>query len=233
MGHTPGIRTIGPDVVPADSRARPCQFARGSRRGRTSGYRWKRQRNNLPSPGRPRPGGSPRLSPTIPPGCAGPIPRTVELRLTTEARYDGIPHRQPELSGYIDMNSWGTDRSGPDPRDGGHDHAPPAAGLGRAKGPGPQGAYVHGTAVRIPGGGSRLSVNNSRARRYGSAPLAGLTGGRKLNGFLDCSEPPPAAGSAPRLWRFWRGGGVLPDCDRVMGDADAMGGSLRVWEAGG
>jgi len=38
-------------------------------------------------------------------------PPAVELRLTAEARYDGAPHRQPELSDYIDMSSLGhTDR---------------------------------------------------------------------------------------------------------------------------
>jgi hypothetical protein len=29
----------------------------------------------------------------------------VELRLTAQARYDGTPGRQPELSDYIDMSS--------------------------------------------------------------------------------------------------------------------------------
>ena len=46
-----------------------------------------------------------------PAGLRWEYPPTVELRLTAEARYDGTPGRQPELSDYIDMSALGqTDR---------------------------------------------------------------------------------------------------------------------------
>ena len=42
-----------------------------------------------------------------PAGMRWSYPPTVELRITAEARYDGTPRRQPELSDYIDMSPLG------------------------------------------------------------------------------------------------------------------------------
>jgi len=44
---------------------------------------------------------------TDPAGMRWAYPPTVELRVIAEARYDGTPHRQPELSDYIDLSSLG------------------------------------------------------------------------------------------------------------------------------
>jgi hypothetical protein len=154
-------------------------------------------------------------------------PPAVEL-LTAEARYDGIPHRQPELSDYIDMSSLGlTDRG--QIREMAVTITAPRSWTRTSERPRPARRlrtwHCHGSSDSWRR--QQAVSDNSRARRYGPAPLAGLTGGSasKLNGFLDWTVP------SRRLWlALLRGCGVSGVAAACCRTVTVLWGMLMLWE---